>query len=261
MTVALRLAPSATLAPLEYLEIVSAAILSWLVFGDWPDATTWTGVAVIVASGLYVIHRERVTARRGHRGAASSAAHATGSAARGRMTRSPGAEGRSVTGPMASFEVPMRASGSRASASVGQRRPSRHAHAREGKEGDERAGREVEGQGGGAWQQRLSGPRRRQGRSARRTRLWSAASSWSRRPPEKPMARTSGAVDPGQRLVEVGAVLLGRRGAGGRRRRAPASAGPSPCRRSPRRDRGPPRGSAPRPRRPRRGWARARGPC
>ena len=64
MTVALRLAPSATLAPLEYLEIVSAAILSWLVFGDWPDATTWSGVAVIVASGLYVIHRERVTARR-----------------------------------------------------------------------------------------------------------------------------------------------------------------------------------------------------
>lgn len=60
MTAALRLAPSATLAPLNYLEIVSAAILSYLVFGDFPDAVTWAGIGVIVASGLYVIHRERL---------------------------------------------------------------------------------------------------------------------------------------------------------------------------------------------------------
>ena len=43
MTVALRFAPSATLAPLEYLEIVSAAMLGWLVFGDLPDALHLTG--------------------------------------------------------------------------------------------------------------------------------------------------------------------------------------------------------------------------
>lgn len=69
MTVALRLAPSATLAPLEYLEIVTAAVLGWLVFGDWPDLVTWAGIAVIVASGLYVIHRERVTASAARAGA------------------------------------------------------------------------------------------------------------------------------------------------------------------------------------------------
>ncbi len=65
MTWALRFAPSATLAPLHYLEIVSAAALGYLVFGDFPDALTWTGIGVIVASGLYIIHRERITARDG----------------------------------------------------------------------------------------------------------------------------------------------------------------------------------------------------
>ena len=62
MTVALRFAPSATLAPLNYLEIVSTTILGYLIFDDLPDALTFLGIAVIVGSGLYVIHRERVTA-------------------------------------------------------------------------------------------------------------------------------------------------------------------------------------------------------
>jgi len=65
MTWALRFAPSATLAPLHYLEIVSAAALGYLVFDDFPDVLTWTGIGVIVASGLYIIHRERRTAREG----------------------------------------------------------------------------------------------------------------------------------------------------------------------------------------------------
>jgi len=32
------------------------------VFGDFPNAMTWAGISVIVSSGLYIIHRERVTA-------------------------------------------------------------------------------------------------------------------------------------------------------------------------------------------------------
>lgn len=63
MTYALKFAPSATLAPLHYLELVSAVILGYLVFGDFPNLLTWTGIAVIVASGLYIIHRERLSAR------------------------------------------------------------------------------------------------------------------------------------------------------------------------------------------------------
>lgn len=62
VTLALRFAPSATLAPLNYLEIVSAVVLGFLVFGDFPTTATWVGIAVIVASGLYVIHRERASA-------------------------------------------------------------------------------------------------------------------------------------------------------------------------------------------------------
>ncbi len=65
MTFALRFAPSATLAPLHYLEIVSAAILGYVIFSDFPNALTWTGIGIIVLSGLYIIHRERVNARRG----------------------------------------------------------------------------------------------------------------------------------------------------------------------------------------------------
>lgn len=61
MTVALKYAPASTLAPLHYLEIVTAVILGYLVFGDFPNALTWAGIAIIVASGLYVIHRERIT--------------------------------------------------------------------------------------------------------------------------------------------------------------------------------------------------------
>jgi len=76
LTHAFRHAPSATLAPLHYLEIVSAATLGWLVFGDFPNGLTWTGIGIIVASGLYVIYRERVLA-----GQARQARHPAGSAA------------------------------------------------------------------------------------------------------------------------------------------------------------------------------------
>jgi drug/metabolite transporter (DMT)-like permease len=61
MTMALKCAPASTLAPLHYLEIVTAVTLGYLVFGDFPNALTWAGIAIIVASGLYIIHRERVT--------------------------------------------------------------------------------------------------------------------------------------------------------------------------------------------------------
>ncbi|PXW66360.1 EamA domain-containing membrane protein RarD [Loktanella sp. PT4BL] len=63
MTYALSLAPSATLAPLQYLELPVATMLGYLVFGDFPNALTLTGIAIIIGAGLYMIHRERVTAR------------------------------------------------------------------------------------------------------------------------------------------------------------------------------------------------------
>lgn len=62
MTYALSLAPSATLAPLQYLELPVATLLGYLVFSDFPNALTLTGIAIIIGAGLYMIHRERVTA-------------------------------------------------------------------------------------------------------------------------------------------------------------------------------------------------------
>ena len=67
MTYALRAAPSSTLAPLHYLELVSAVILGLTIFGDFPNPLAWAGIAVVCGSGLYIIHRERVTARQGAR--------------------------------------------------------------------------------------------------------------------------------------------------------------------------------------------------
>jgi len=64
ITYALRFAPSSTLAPLHYLEIVSAVALGYLVFGDFPNWMAWAGICVIAGSGLYVIYRERLAARR-----------------------------------------------------------------------------------------------------------------------------------------------------------------------------------------------------
>ncbi|TYC67709.1 DMT family transporter [Stappia sp. BW2] len=47
------------LAPLQYIEIVSATLLGYLVFANFPDGPTWLGIALIIMSGLYITHRER----------------------------------------------------------------------------------------------------------------------------------------------------------------------------------------------------------
>ncbi len=63
MTWSLRFAPAATLAPMQYLEIPIATLIGWIVFSDLPNGLAAMGIAVTVASGLYVISRERAAAR------------------------------------------------------------------------------------------------------------------------------------------------------------------------------------------------------
>lgn len=48
------------LAPFQYLEIVGATIVGFAIFGDFPDALTWLGTAIILAAGIYVFRRERM---------------------------------------------------------------------------------------------------------------------------------------------------------------------------------------------------------
>jgi drug/metabolite transporter (DMT)-like permease len=47
-----------TLAPYSYSQIVWMIGLGWMVFGDLPDRWTLTGASIIIASGLYILHRE-----------------------------------------------------------------------------------------------------------------------------------------------------------------------------------------------------------
>ena len=44
-------APASLLAPFVYLQIISAAGLGWLVWGQFPDAISWVGIAIVAGSG------------------------------------------------------------------------------------------------------------------------------------------------------------------------------------------------------------------
>jgi len=58
MTLGYRHLAVAILAPLRYLTIVFGGVIGYLVWGDIPDPVSLVGIAVIVASGLYTLHRE-----------------------------------------------------------------------------------------------------------------------------------------------------------------------------------------------------------
>jgi drug/metabolite transporter (DMT)-like permease len=62
MTSALRYTPSATLAPLQYLEIPFTTVVGWLIFHELPGGIAATGIVIIVVSGLYIVFRERAAA-------------------------------------------------------------------------------------------------------------------------------------------------------------------------------------------------------
>lgn len=52
-------APASMLAPFNYSGLIWATLLGWLVFGNLPDGWTVAGAVLIIASGLYTLHRER----------------------------------------------------------------------------------------------------------------------------------------------------------------------------------------------------------
>jgi len=60
---ALRLAPSAVVAPFHYTQIVWAVIFGLLLFGDRPTVWVIAGSIIIIASGLYILWRETVRRR------------------------------------------------------------------------------------------------------------------------------------------------------------------------------------------------------
>lgn len=62
LTQAFRLGEASLIAPLEYTALVWVVLLDLALWGVLPDRWTWAGAAIIVASGLYLLHREKAVA-------------------------------------------------------------------------------------------------------------------------------------------------------------------------------------------------------
>jgi drug/metabolite transporter (DMT)-like permease len=60
---ALRVGDVSSVAPMRYSQMLYAMLLGYLVFGDVPDAAMVIGATIIVLSGIYTFHRERVRNR------------------------------------------------------------------------------------------------------------------------------------------------------------------------------------------------------
>jgi drug/metabolite transporter (DMT)-like permease len=60
MTEGYRAAETTLVAPFEYGAIIYATMLGIAIWGEWPDFWSLCGVAVLIASGLYIWHREVV---------------------------------------------------------------------------------------------------------------------------------------------------------------------------------------------------------
>ena len=64
LTEAYRLAPVSLVAPFEYSALLVAAAFGYAIWGQIPDRFVWLGAAIVVASGLYIAHREAVRRER-----------------------------------------------------------------------------------------------------------------------------------------------------------------------------------------------------
>ena len=59
MTEALRRADTAVVVPIDFCKLLWVAVIAYLAFGEVPDRYTWLGGAVIFASAMYLVYRER----------------------------------------------------------------------------------------------------------------------------------------------------------------------------------------------------------
>jgi len=64
LTEAFRIAPPSVVAPFEYTSLIWAMLFGFLVWGDVPTTIVLASAAVVIASGIYVLHDEKATQRR-----------------------------------------------------------------------------------------------------------------------------------------------------------------------------------------------------
>jgi drug/metabolite transporter (DMT)-like permease len=73
MTQAFRYGEASLLAPIDYSALIWATLLGFLFWQEFPTPTVFAGAAIIVASSLYILHRETRMARRPLEPAATAA--------------------------------------------------------------------------------------------------------------------------------------------------------------------------------------------
>ncbi len=61
---ALELGLAVAITPVHYTLIIWASLYGWLVFGQFPDAWTWAGAGIIMATGTYTLRREYLATKR-----------------------------------------------------------------------------------------------------------------------------------------------------------------------------------------------------
>ena len=58
MTTACSKPMASLLASLDYVRLLWATLLGFLVFGHFPGAPTWIGASIVVAAAVFTIYRE-----------------------------------------------------------------------------------------------------------------------------------------------------------------------------------------------------------
>lgn len=74
LTASVRFAPVSTVIPMDYSSLIWGTFYGWLIFSAWPTPWTWLGAPIIIASGLYIVWRERLLHLRNTEGASDAAA-------------------------------------------------------------------------------------------------------------------------------------------------------------------------------------------
>lgn len=72
---AMRHGEMSLVAPFRYTGVLYAIVLGFLVWGDVPNLLAWGGIALLIAAGLFVLHRERARTRAARRAPAAATAH------------------------------------------------------------------------------------------------------------------------------------------------------------------------------------------
>lgn len=59
LTQAYRMAEATLVAPFEYTALFWGVLWGWIMWGDWPDAIAWLGIAILIGAGLVLLYTDR----------------------------------------------------------------------------------------------------------------------------------------------------------------------------------------------------------